>query len=184
LNFLDFGGQVMASVRPSVVRTETLGFRTGQGHISRQCSVKLRVVSQALRLPSNSSSKGVGISPSPSIGNLAAKNAEGSDLGKPGYRDGNLPVANAGDALLHVAYWLEEEEDDPLALRLESSGNPMTCVELLGSSSRSLVPPKPAIGCGGGRTPLTVDIAVQAFPSDGEDRSLSIRFSRRFTVRF
>jgi methylmalonyl-CoA/ethylmalonyl-CoA epimerase len=80
--------------------------------------------------------------------NLAAKDTEGTYLGKPGNWVCNLHIANAGDtqieliqpvsgesmylesldrhgdAVQHVAYWLDDGDYDAAAAHLESSGFP------------------------------------------------------------
>ena len=81
--------------------------------------------------------------------NLSAKDTEGTYLGKPGNWVFNLYIANAGDtqieliqpvsgesmyeeslarhgdAVQHVAYWLDDADYDAAAAHLESSGYPL-----------------------------------------------------------
>jgi len=83
------------------------------------------------------------------LDNLAAKDAEGTYLGQPGDWVINLYIANAGDtqieliqpvsgksmfneslerhgdAVQHVAYWLDDSEYDAAAHHLESAGYPL-----------------------------------------------------------
>jgi Glyoxalase/Bleomycin resistance protein/Dioxygenase superfamily len=83
------------------------------------------------------------------IDNLAAKDTEGTYLGQPGDWVINLYIANAGDtqieliqpvsgksmfneslerhgdAVQHVAYWLDDSEYDAAAHHLESAGYPL-----------------------------------------------------------